>query len=103
MCSIEVPRVKVHRFGDFGYVLYECYVDADDVAAFLSVARATVLRWARAGRMPAHILRHGEKRAWRFKVTELDDWLRHGDLYVSPRMVPENNRQQQTSSTTTEQ
>lgn len=45
-----------------------------DVAAHLQVSEDTVLRWIAKRRLPAH--RVG--RIWRFKLTEVDAWVRSG-------------------------
>jgi excisionase family DNA binding protein len=54
----------------------ENYVDQYVAARFLSVEPLTVLRWARAGRLPAHPIGTGPRRVWRFLLSELDAWLR---------------------------
>jgi hypothetical protein len=68
----QVPVVTILTFRRTGFVVRECYVDADDVAKFLKTTRRTVLRRARAGTIPAHVLRNGERRCWRFKLSEID-------------------------------
>jgi excisionase family DNA binding protein len=45
-----------------------------DVAAHLQVSEDTVLRWIAKRKLPAH--RVG--RIWRFKLTEVDLWVRAG-------------------------
>lgn len=52
----------------------ERWVNVDDVAAHLNVTRDTVYRWLEKKRLPAH--RVG--RVWRFKLSEIDDWVRSG-------------------------
>ena len=52
----------------------ESYVDADRAAEFLSIDRATVIRWARAGTIPGHPLGAGLRRVWRFRYSELSQW-----------------------------
>ena len=70
-----------------GLTVHECYVDSGDAAKFLKVTRSTVARWARQGTIPAHILRHGERRSWRFKLSELDEWMRRNGFHL-PRRQP---------------
>jgi phage terminase Nu1 subunit (DNA packaging protein) len=53
-----------------GLTVHECYVDSGDAAKFLKVARSTVAHWARQGMIPAHILRQGERRSWRFRLVK---------------------------------
>jgi excisionase family DNA binding protein len=50
----------------------ERWVTVDDVAAHLGVARDSVYRWLNTKDLPAH--RVG--RAWRFRLSEIDDWVR---------------------------
>ena len=45
-----------------------------EIAAHLQVAKDTVLRWIQRKAFPAH--RAG--RVWRFKISEVDEWLRNG-------------------------
>jgi hypothetical protein len=51
----------------------EPYVDADAIADYLDCERRVVLAMARAGDIPGHFLRHGQRRKiWRFRVSEVD-------------------------------
>ena len=52
----------------------ERWVTVDDVAAHLVVTRDTVYRWLDKKALPAH--RVG--RVWRFKLSEIDHWVRSG-------------------------
>jgi len=52
----------------------EPWVSVDDVARHLGVARDTIYRWIEMRRLPAH--RVG--RLWKFKIQEIDDWVRAG-------------------------
>lgn len=51
----------------------EPWVSLDDIAEHLGVSRDTVYRWIDRG-LPAHKL----GRLWKFKVSEVDEWLRAG-------------------------
>jgi excisionase family DNA binding protein len=53
----------------------EYYVDASVAARFLGLHRRTLLRMAREGMVPAHPLGEGERKLWRFLLSELDDWM----------------------------
>ncbi len=46
-----------------------------DVAGHLQVSEDTVLRWITKRKLPAH--RVG--RIWRFKISEVDAWVRSGE------------------------
>jgi len=50
-------------------------VSADVVAAHLGVTKDSVYTWIAKKEMPAH--RVG--RLWKFKITELDEWVRRDD------------------------
>lgn len=52
----------------------EAWATLAEAAAHLQVAEETVHRWIRRKAMPAH--RVG--RNWRFKLTEIDEWVRSG-------------------------
>lgn len=52
----------------------ESWVSVDDVASHLGVARDSVYRWVESKGLPAH--RVG--RLFRFKLSEVDDWVRAG-------------------------
>jgi len=52
----------------------ERWVTVDDVAAHLGVTRDSIYRWMNSKGLPAH--RVG--RAWRFRLTEIDEWVRSG-------------------------
>jgi excisionase family DNA binding protein len=66
----------------------EYYVDADEAARFLKISRRTVLRWARERLLPAHPLTHGVRVTWRFKLSELDEWLGSGVGFLSTSRRP---------------
>jgi excisionase family DNA binding protein len=55
-------------------VCIEYYVDAIEAAKFLNESVGTILRWAEAGQIPAHRLRHETRSCWKFKLSELKDW-----------------------------
>lgn len=52
----------------------EPWVSADDIASHLGVTKDTVYSWIADKRMPAHKV----GRLWKFKVTDVDDWVRGG-------------------------
>lgn len=47
----------------------------EEVATHLRVSKETVYRWLEKGKIPAH--RVGKQ--WRFKVSEVDEWVRSGN------------------------
>jgi excisionase family DNA binding protein len=52
----------------------EAWVSVDMVANHLGVAKESVYRWIDRRELPAH--RVG--RLWKFKLSEIDDWVRAG-------------------------
>jgi excisionase family DNA binding protein len=52
----------------------EPWVSVDEVVRHLGVAKDTIYRWIEAKGLPAHRL----GRLWKFKLSEIDDWVRAG-------------------------
>ena len=52
----------------------EPWVKVEEVASHLGVAKDTVYRWVQSRGLPAH--RVG--RLWKFKVSDVDAWVRDG-------------------------
>ena len=60
------------------------------IEKYLSVSRETVLQYINKKGMPAHKL----GRQWRFKISEVDEWLRSGtaaDAEADTEAVPESD------------
>ncbi|MCP3105474.1 helix-turn-helix domain-containing protein [Myxococcus sp. K15C18031901] len=76
----------------------EPWVSVEDVAAHLGVARDSVYRWIEGRGLPAHKL----GRLWKFKLSEVDDWVRAGgavdDEPEAPRR-PKRTTKSQTKTT----
>ena len=52
----------------------EKWVSMDFITDYLDISRETVLKWISQHDMPAHKV----VRQWKFKVSEVDDWIRSG-------------------------
>lgn len=52
----------------------EPWFSLEEIAVHLGVSQDTVHRWIRRRRMPAHKVGH----LWKFKASEVDDWVRAG-------------------------
>ena len=52
----------------------EPWVSMDAIARHLDVSKDTVYRWITQREMPAHKV----GRKWKFKVSEVDAWVREG-------------------------
>jgi excisionase family DNA binding protein len=55
-------------------IMSEPWVSVEQLADHLGVTRDSIYRWIDRKGLPAH--RVG--RLWRFKITEVDDWVRAG-------------------------
>ena len=54
--------------------MIEPWASVDDVAKHLGIAKDTIYRWIEARGLPAHKM----GRLWKFKVSEVDEWVRQG-------------------------
>lgn len=54
----------------------EPYVDANQGASFLRIHPKTLMRLAREGKVPAYSFSEGDRRHWRFLISELDKWMK---------------------------
>ena len=52
----------------------EQWVSVEQVAQHLNVKTFTIYKWLERKYMPAHKV----GRLWRFKITEIDNWVRQG-------------------------
>jgi excisionase family DNA binding protein len=52
----------------------EQWVSVDQVADHLNVKALTIYKWLERKHMPAHKV----GRLWRFKITEIDEWVKSG-------------------------
>lgn len=52
----------------------EPWSSVDEVAKHLSVAKDSIYRWIENKSLPAHKV----GRLWKFKLSEVDDWVREG-------------------------
>ena len=52
----------------------EKWSSMDTITDYLGVSRETVLQWINNRKMPAHKV----GRLWKFKISEVDEWIRSG-------------------------
>ena len=52
----------------------ESWVGIEEVAEHLKVHIDTIRSWIRKGEMPAHKV----GKLWRFKISEIDEWIKSG-------------------------
>jgi len=48
------------------------WLSVDEIGAYLGVKRDTVYKWISEKAMPAHKI----GRLWKFKIVEVDEWIR---------------------------
>jgi len=53
----------------------EPFVSATEASEFVRLHPATVQRLAREGALPGHPVGNGQRRRWRFRLSELEHWL----------------------------
>jgi excisionase family DNA binding protein len=53
----------------------EQWVSVEQIAQHLNVKAFTIYKWLERKEMPAHKV----GRLWRFKITEIDQWVRSGN------------------------
>ena len=53
----------------------ELWIAVEDVARHLGVTRDSVYRWIEHKKMPAHKM----GRLWKFKLSDVDEWVRSGE------------------------
>jgi excisionase family DNA binding protein len=69
---------------------FEPYVSVDKAAQYLDIKRKTLLAKARKGQIPAYPWGDGVRKTWRFKISQLDDWMK--SKLHSPRRPPFSER-----------
>jgi excisionase family DNA binding protein len=61
------------------------WISADEIAKHLGVAKDSVYRWIEGRGLPAHKI----GRLWKFKLSEVDDWVRTHGAADDKRITPE--------------
>jgi len=62
----------------------EPFVDAERAADFVGLRRRRLLQMARAGEIPAHPIGTGQRKTWRFRLSELAQAIATGKPCSSP-------------------
>ena len=65
-------------------------MSVEAIAIHLGVSKETVYRWLDKGKIPAS--RVGK--LWKFKYSEVDNWVRNGGADSSKKLAPEVNTSQ---------
>ena len=53
----------------------ERWFSVEEIAKHLGVSKDTIYRWVERGRIPSHKV----GRQWKFKVSDVDDWVKAGN------------------------
>lgn len=69
---------------------FEPYVSVEKAAQYLDLKPKTLLVKARKGQIPAYPWGDGVRKTWRFKISQLDDWMK--SKLHSPRRPPFSER-----------
>lgn len=64
-------------------MIAEPWVSVEDAAKHLGVAKDSIYRWIESRSLPAHKI----GRLWKFKLSELDKWVRAGGATRSKPMT----------------
>lgn len=59
----------------------EKWLSVEEIADHLKISKETVYRWLERGKIPAH--RVGKQ--WRFKPSEVDEWVKSGNASSEER------------------
>lgn len=52
----------------------ERWLSVEEIAKHLGVSKETIYRWVEKGKIPANKV----GRQWKFKVSEVDEWVKNG-------------------------
>jgi excisionase family DNA binding protein len=74
----------------------EPYVPAETAADFLSITPRRVKELARAGKIPAYRLGYGQRRIWRFRLSEIASALLKQPVRQSVDIKPAGRRNRST-------
>lgn len=55
-------------------MIEERWLSVEEIAVHLGVSKESIYRWTERQKMPAHKV----GRQWKFKVSEVDTWVRSG-------------------------
>lgn len=70
----QCPGIRCGRCNQEWKMTNEPWVSVDDLAKHLGVAKDSIYRWIDHKGLPAHKI----GRLWKFKLSEVDDWVREG-------------------------
>jgi excisionase family DNA binding protein len=62
------------------------WLSVDEIAEYLGISKDTVYTWVSAKDMPGHKV----GRLWKFKISEVDEWVRAGGAGSTGRVEGES-------------
>ena len=77
MQGIERYKGFIQCLSDYGVKFDDDYIrwySTKEICAYLGISRDTMLVWISTKNMPAHKV----GRNWKFKVSEVDEWIKSG-------------------------
>ena len=66
---------------------FEPYVSVEKAAEYLDIAPKTLLQKARKGEVPAYPWGNGMRKIWRFKISQLDEWMKENYTRIAARLL----------------
>jgi len=64
----------------------EKWLSLKEITEYLGASRESIFKWIENKGMPAHKL----GKLWRFKISEVDEWIRSGEASDKASVVDEN-------------
>ena len=74
LAAVNCPKLSNSTPIYFGEQMTEPWTSVEGVARHLGVAKDSIYRWIDRRGLPAHRI----GRLWKFKISEVDDWVRAG-------------------------
>jgi predicted DNA-binding transcriptional regulator AlpA len=81
----------VQNSNSFHSATFEPFVDAERAALFLDMRRKTLLELVRKGKLPGHPIGSGQRRMWKFRISELEQWM-ISEVNSTQRLRPASRR-----------
>lgn len=66
----------------------EKWLSVEEIAEHLGISKETIYRWLEKGKIPAH--RVGK--LWKFRPSEVDDWVLNGNAADSEQEKPKKKK-----------
>lgn len=67
-------------------MIIEPWYSVDEISKYLGVSKESIYRWLEKGNIPAHKV----GKLWKFKPSEVDQWVKNGDAATTKKTFIEN-------------